>query len=617
MKIIFFLFFLFVLILGKQDCYISDSNDPELLNRIIAYYNLYKNDNTKITDNFVKGLLSSITNRKNDIIECFLLDIDNVNEINPIIRFTNKENILKLSNHFDQSTLNKVLLGIDYAKINGFNNYCENKDLTTTDSMMMNGFIYMICGMFEDYDKEIKRRLELQHIEDKIKANLTKLEEYRNDTRFFIPSHQTYYKPTNLFHELYTEFKNTGNGHESIKNFHKTTQKFNELTIVNTVYPAAKFLFTDSRGHNLLYHHVGKEFNKRIESISERHNRLSRIFKRGWNDINPSKIWDELRHQYYSGDFGHRVKHVFKTMHKNWGAKQQFYYSNYYETKQHEKTIKNRYEIIGKFYRRNGKFNFGSGGGSEVDDESSGIYFTGLAPDESNIFNIFKLSNYVFVIQAFFNWISPFCVPDEVDCKYCFPKLPASENNCRWIEFQLLTSPFLWTIGFDPLDPKCEQYSNIIDWNIGFWYLITNNFLCWLIETYPKFSFLSFLLYEGGGVPLPANLSICLSICFIYGLQWLFWIGLTIIAIVVIIFILREMSVDDDMEMCKDLIQQLQENQIRLQRRLENDLTKVVKSIRKEIDSNKKCVDEKFDLYSSAIVDITLKLKNIESCLSI
>ena len=77
------------------------------------------------------------------------------------------------------------------------------------------------------------------------------------------------------------------------------------------------------------------------------------------------------------------------------------------------------------------------------------------------------------------------------------------------------------------------------------------------------------------------------------------------------------MSVDDDMEMCKDLVQQLQENQIRLQRRLENDLMKVAKSLQKEIDTNKKCVDEKFDLYSSAIVDLTLKLKNIESCLSI
>ncbi len=624
----------------KEPCYISDLNDPQLVDKIITYYKLMKNDNEKSVDDFVNGMMKSVKDSRKDIVECFLVNEEDIDDMEPRIRIGNIDGIKRITSEFGQKTISQFIGINDYIKKNGFVEFCKHEELRATDSMLLNTVLSISCGIYEAYGDEIRKKTKLVALQKEMQRNLTLGHIVRNDSRFFVPRHQPYYKQTAFFHKKFEEFgklyKEAGDdvcnkrikGYTAMKKFYDIKKDFKKLRVVNTLFPVSKIMLKHPKFHEVLWDGM----KPRFESLNRRWRSISRLYYNSHMlDLRLGDAMKELRHQWGSSDLHHRMNFMTRTMNKNWRRtknESQYYYSDYYKTKQHANTIKHRAKIFGHDKEggsfsmfphsfNNTQYDIGGGGG-EDDDEASGVCFTGLGPLDSNKFNVFKLSNYLVVIRGFFRWLfRQDC--DELNCKYCFPKLPSSENGCVWIELCLLDSPFAWPTGFDPLDPQCDDYSNIVDWNVGFWYWLTNDLICAIITAAPQFSFLSFLLFEGGGVPLPVNLSICLSVCFVYGLTCLFWFGLGIILLAIFIFILRQWSIDEDLDMCKDMLRQLQENQIRIQRRLENELTTEIKNIKKTVQINQECTDERFELYLQAIQDLTKKLKIIEEaikCLS-
>ena len=164
------------------------------------------------------------------------------------------------------------------------------------------------------------------------------------------------------------------------------------------------------------------------------------------------------------------------------------------------------------------------------DDESNRILYTGLSPTQSNIFDIRYIENYIKLWSDFLDWLFRRTKADEINCKYHFPKIPASENGCKFIVLNELPK-------FVLIEEKCEYLNSLPSYVLFFFYYISNGLICRLIQTNVRFSVLRIFLYNKETSELPSNLLLCLIGRFYWGVFFIVLIANNIIVILLLISI--------------------------------------------------------------------------------
>lgn len=146
------------------------------------------------------------------------------------------------------------------------------------------------------------------------------------------------------------------------------------------------------------------------------------------------------------------------------------------------------------------------------DSETPAILYTGLAPSESNLFDIRYLINYVTVGSDFFDFLFHRGTENIPGCKPHFPKLPSSENDCSFIMLNTLPP-------FEPIEDVCESMNNLFGWFKFLFFYLTNDRICLLMARSSTYSGLSIFLYKGGTEELPRSTGFCLILSIYWGVS--------------------------------------------------------------------------------------------------
>lgn len=680
MKIKFILFvFIFLIACGdikeKEECLISDKNDPELFKNLINYYFQHKIGSEGKSQEFTSYLLKSYNKYNKHIKECFFLDPEDLEEMKPIIQLTSLDSAEYIMSLQGQETMVKFIKGLKFLTNHTTEEFCNKEMLTATNSTLLNMIVSVSCTFRKYFHEDWKKREDFQ----KITQNPEKLKELikNNDKRIYVPSRSPLYKDISLFEDKYDEYKKADElyenkihdiPHPNARKYKKMfgfvddiKENYYKLKAVHVLLPALKFMLFDSKGHEILSHHFNKNIKSKHKSIkhsfySMMHS-LHELSKISWKKGTYSKFISEWKYQYKSGDIGNRFRYLSTVNEKRKQKRNQVYYSDYYKSQEYLSGLKIKDDIqnatdsyfqtdktpefqqndnfmvhpisstynlfhtawtIDKFpfsYINMSHYNIFGGSSEDEDDEATTPCFTGLGPTDSNILCLGKLSNYPTLIKFFIDWF--FCIggEDEANCKYCAPYLWASENNCKW--FEICTIGTTVTVNVT----GCEDFSSVPSWSLGFWYWSTNDYICDLISSYPTYeNFLKNFLYENGNQSLPTNIGWCLLFKSVEIIKIGVALGLIALTIGLLLCLIRESKIDNCLEYCKDQIKQIKENDINTKASLEDSIDELDIKYEKMMNEITNKTTKRLEKIENALIEIggTLKRKKIldEICFS-
>lgn len=107
--------------------------------------------------------------------------------------------------------------------------------------------------------------------------------------------------------------------------------------------------------------------------------------------------------------------------------------------------------------------------------------------------------------------------PDPESCRPWFPYLPSAMYNCRAPEFlPFPSSSAFWGAGFDPNDPRCDQYDGPGTYMLYAWYYTTGGTFKAVLSTHPQYAIILYpIMYDPPNGTLPDNVGPCLAVGFV------------------------------------------------------------------------------------------------------